>query len=321
MAKPALGLGCVTLFGRFPALLANLRRVQVHLIDGTFELFRAFFAVPPSQTRAGVEVGAARGLLRGFAAWLASGEVTHVACAFDHVIESFRNELFDGYKTGDGIEPALYSQFELAERVTRALGIVTWPMVEFEADDAIATAAHRFAQLPEVTRVVIASPDKDLAQCLVDEKVVCWDRLRNNWLDAGGVLTKFGVTPESIPDYLALVGDTADGIPGVPRWGAKSASSVLAEYVHLEDIPNSASAWRVKVRGAEVLSQNLEAMRETSLLYRRLATLRRDVPLREELSDLCWRGAPEAELSALCEELGEPGVLERLRGKGQTPAG
>ena len=292
--------------------------MQVHLIDGTFELFRAFFAVPPAQTTAGVEVGAARGLMRSFAALLGTGEVTHVACAFDHVIESFRNELFDGYKTGDGIEPSLYSQFGLAERVTRALGIVTWPMIEFEADDAIATASHRFRQLPEVTRVVIASPDKDLAQCVVDTKVVCWDRLRNNWLDAAGVVTKFGVSAESIPDYLALVGDTADGIPGVPRWGAKSASSVLAEYVHLENIPESASAWRVKVRGAEALAQSLEQMREQALLYRRLATLRCDVPLTEELSDLRWLGAPEAELAALCEELGEPNVLERLRGRGQT---
>ena len=292
--------------------------MQVHLIDGTFELFRAFFAVPPAQTTAGTEVGAARGLMRSFAALLGTGEVTHVACAFDHVIESFRNELFDGYKTGDGIEPSLYSQFGLAERVTRALGIVTWPMIEFEADDAIATASHRFAQHPDVTRVVIASPDKDLAQCVVDTKVVCWDRLRNNWLDAAGVVTKFGVSAESIPDYLALVGDTADGIPGVPRWGAKSASSVLAEYVHLENIPESASAWRVKVRGAEALAQNLEQMREQALLYRRLATLRRDVPLIEELSDLRWLGAPEAELAALCEELGEPNVVERLRGRGQT---
>jgi 5'-3' exonuclease len=291
--------------------------VQVHLIDGTFELFRAFFAVPSSRGRDGAEIGAARGMLRGFAAWLASGEVTHVACAFDHVIESFRNELFDGYKTGDGIDPALYSQFALAERVTRALGIVTWPMIEFEADDAIATAAHRLVQHPDVTRVVIASPDKDLAQCVIDEKVVCWDRVRNNWLDADGVRTKFGVSAESIPDYLALVGDSADGIPGVPRWGAKSAASVLAEYVHLEHIPTSASAWGVKVRGADALSQSLEAMREQALLYRKLATLRRDVPLAEELADLCWRGAPELELSALCEELNEPNVLERLRGKGQ----
>ena len=187
-------------------------------------------------------------------------------------------------------------------------------------ENAIATASHRFAALPEVTRVVIASPDKDLSQCLVDEKVVCWDRIRNTWLDAAGVVTKFGVSPASIPDYLALVGDTADGIPGVPRWGAKSAGAVLAEYQHLENIPSSASAWRVKVRGADALSQNLEQMREQSLLYRRLATLRRDVPLVESLDDLRWRGAPEPELLALCEELGETSVLERLRSKGQTRA-
>jgi 5'-3' exonuclease len=295
--------------------------VQVHLIDGTFELFRAYFAVPKSQNGAGVEVGAARGLLRSFAALVGSGEVTHVACAFDHVIESFRNELFDGYKTGDGIDPDLYSQFGLAERVTRALGIVTWPMIDFEADDAIATACARFVSEPEVTRVVIASPDKDLTQCVLGEKVVCWDRLRNTRLDAAGVVTKFGVAAESIPDYLALVGDTADGIPGIPRWGAKSASSVLAQYRHLENIPSDVGAWSVKVRGAEALSQSLEAMREQSLLYRRLATLRCDVPLLETLDDLRWRGAPEAELTALCEELGETGVVERLRGKGQAPGG
>jgi 5'-3' exonuclease len=292
--------------------------VQIHLIDGTFELFRAYFAVPKSQNARGAEVGASRGLLRSFVALLGNPDVTHVACAFDHVIESFRNDLFAGYKTGEGIDPDLYCQFELAERVTRALGMVTWPMIEFEADDAIATASDRFAAHPQVTRVVIASPDKDLAQCVRGERVVCWDRLRNNWLDATGVKTKFGVDAASIPDYLALVGDTADGIPGVPRWGAKSAAAVLAEYGHLEQIPSRASDWRVKVRGAEALSQSLEATREAALLYRRLATLRRDVPLVEDLEALCWRGAPEAELSALCEELGEPSVVERLRGKRQA---
>jgi 5'-3' exonuclease len=300
-----------------PARRATQQSVQVHLIDGTFELFRAYFAVPQSRNGSGVEVGAARGLMRSFAALLGSGQVTHVACAFDHVIESFRNELFGGYKTGDGIEPDLYSQFELAERVTRALGIVTWPMVEFEADDAIATACHRFAADPRVARVVIASPDKDLTQCLLDSKVVCWDRLRNTWLDRDSARAKFGVGAESIPDYLALVGDTADGIPGIPRWGAKSAAAVLAEYAHLEAIPDSASAWRVKVRGADALASNLAARRQEALLYRQLATLRRDAPLPESLDDLRWRGAPEAELAALCEELGETGVLERLRGKGQ----
>ena len=316
-AAPGLEAGPLWLFTRSSSQFGLGQGVQVHLIDGTFELFRAYFAVPKTQTAQGVEVGAARGLLRSFAALLGSGDVTHVACAFDHVIESFRNDLFDGYKTGEGIEPDLYSQFGLAERVTRALGIVTWPMIEFEADDAIATASHRFAQLPEVTRVVIASPDKDLTQCVIDTRVVCWDRLRSNWLDAAGVVAKFGVVPASIPDYLALVGDSADGIPGIPRWGAKSAAGVLAEYLHLEHIPTSASAWRVKVRGAEALAQNLAARQDEALLYRKLATLRRDVPLEEELADLRWRGAPMAELTLLCEELNEPGVVERLRGKGQ----
>ena len=287
-AAPGLEAGPLWLFTRSSSQFGLGQGVQVHLIDGTFELFRAYFAVPKTQTAQGVEVGAARGLLRSFAALLGSGDVTHVACAFDHVIESFRNDLF-----------------------------VTWPMIEFEADDAIATASHRFAQLPEVTRVVIASPDKDLTQCVIDTRVVCWDRLRSNWLDAAGVVAKFGVVPASIPDYLALVGDSADGIPGIPRWGAKSAAGVLAEYLHLEHIPTSASAWRVKVRGAEALAQNLAARQDEALLYRKLATLRRDVPLEEELADLRWRGAPMAELTLLCEELNEPGVVERLRGKGQ----
>lgn len=288
--------------------------MDVHLIDGTFELFRAYFAVPKTQSAAGREIGAARGLLRGFGAWLASGQVTHVACAFDHVIESFRNQLFEGYKTGDGIDPDLLSQFELAERVTSALGIVTWPMVEFEADDAIATASQLLSASSEVARVVIASPDKDLTQCVNGTRIVCWDRLRNNWLDEAGVVTKFGISPQSIPDYLALVGDSADGIPGIPRWGAKSAASVLAEYVHLENIPSDAAAWRVKVRGAEALSKSLEERREASLLYRKLATLRRDVPLTETLSDLAWRG-PSSDFEPLCRELGETSLLERLRPK------
>jgi 5'-3' exonuclease len=290
------------------------------LFDGTFELFRAYFAVPKSQSAAGTEIGAARGLMRSFAAFLTNSDVTHVGCAFDHVIESFRNELFEGYKTGEGLDPDLYGQFELAERVTRALGIVTWPMIEFEADDAIATAAARCAEDSRITRVVIASPDKDLTQCVVGNRVVCWDRLRNTWLDEPGVVLKFGVGPASIPDYLALVGDTADGIPGVPRWGAKSAGVVLAEYRHLESIPESASEWRVKVRGAEALAHNLASMREAALLYRKLATLRCDVPLVEDVDALAFRGAPERELALLCEELGEPSVLERLRSAGKTRA-
>jgi 5'-3' exonuclease len=294
--------------------------VEILLIDGTFELFRAFFAVPKSRSPSGIEVGAARGMLRGFAALLATREVTHVACAFDHVIESFRNDLFPGYKTGEGIDPDLYSQFELAERVTRALGMVTWPMVEFEADDAIATAAHVLANDQDVTRIVIASPDKDLTQCVTGDRVVCWDRMRNTRLDEAGVGKKFGVPPSSIPDYLALVGDTADGIPGVPRWGAKSAACVLAHYRHLEHIPTSSTDWSVKVRGAEALAASLHAQREAALLYRQLATLRRDVPLVERAPDLRWNGAPEQELRALCEELGETGTFERLPTKADGAA-
>ncbi len=285
--------------------------VQVHLLDGTFELYRAHFGAPRVQAPDGREVGATRGLLRSFWSLLRRPGVTHVACAFDHVIESFRNELFDGYKTGDGIEPDLWQQFELAERACRALGIVTWPMVEFEADDALATACARFRVLPEVQRVVICSPDKDLAQCVADEKVVLWDRIRDKETDRDGVLAKFGVLPESIPDYLALVGDTADGIPGIPRWGAKSAAAVLAHYGHVEDIPDDSARWEVAVRGAKALAENLRERRDAARLYRTLATLRTDVPLPEDLEALRHTGVDRAQLEALCAELGDDGFVAR----------
>ena len=211
--------------------------------------------------------------------------VTHVAIAFDHVIESFRNDLYPGYKTGEGIDPKLYAQFGPAEDACRALGVVTWPMIEFECDDALATAAARFAADRDVEQVVICSPDKDLAQCVRGTRVVCLDRIRRTTLDEDGVHAKFGVGPESIPDWLALVGDSADGFPGVPRWGAKSASTVLGEYEHLEAIPDDPRAWSVKVRGADALAVSLREHRDDSLLYRRLATLRTDVPLSESLED------------------------------------
>jgi 5'-3' exonuclease len=284
--------------------------VKVHLIDGTFELFRSYYGAPGSKAPDGREVGATRGLMRSLAALLARPDVTHVACAFDHVIESFRNRLFDGYKTGEGIEPDLFAQFGLAERATRALGVTTWPMEEFEADDALAAGAARYAH--EAGQVVLCSPDKDLAQCVRGEQVVCWDRIRDRVLDGPGVVEKFGVPPESIPDYLALVGDTADGIPGIPRWGAKSTAAVLARYGRLEDIPDDASDWDVKVRGAAALAANLAAAREDALLYRTLATLRTDVPLKESLQNLRYRG-PDDTLAALCEEVGEsPGRFTRL---------
>jgi 5'-3' exonuclease len=294
--------------------------LNVHLIDGTYELFRAFFGAPPSRGRDGQEVGATRALGRSMLYLLGDAEVTHVACAFDHVIESFRNQLFDGYKTGAGIEPTLLSQFPLAERMTHALGMVTWPMVEFEADDAIAAFAARGAEDPRVKQVVICSPDKDMAQCVVEERVVCWDRMRNKRLDQAGVREKFGVEPGSIPDWLALVGDTADGIPGIPRWGAKSAAAVLSEYRHLEAIPDDAAQWRVPVRGSAALAGTLKAARPAALLYRDLATLRRDVPLSESLEDLAWRGPRLESLSALAEELADDRIvalaIERARQRG-----
>jgi 5'-3' exonuclease len=284
--------------------------MQVHLVDGTYELFRAFFAVPSSTGPNGQEVAATRALARSMLQLLSLPEVTHVACAFDHVIESFRNELFSGYKTGEGIDPALYTQFPLAERMTSALGMVTWPMVEFEADDALATFAATAALDPLVTQVVICSPDKDLTQCVQGERVVCLDRMRNKRVDAAGVREKFGVPPESIPDWLALVGDTADGIPGIPRWGAKSAAAVLAEYGHIEHIPDDARQWRINVRGGAALAASLAAQRPDALLYRHLATLRRDAPLGESVADLGWRGPRTELLADLCRELGDTRLLE-----------
>jgi 5'-3' exonuclease len=286
--------------------------MQIHLIDGTYELFRAFYAVPPSGGPQGAEVGAARVLFRSLSGWLKAAQVTHAAVAFDTVIESFRNDLFDGYKTGEGIDPALWSQFPLAERVTRALGIVTWSMLEFEADDALATFAIRAAQDPRVERVFMVTPDKDLAQCVQGTRVVGLDRHRNIVLDEAGVLAKFGVPPASIPDYLALVGDTADGIPGIPRWGAKSAGVVLSRFGDLTRIPPSAADWGVKVRGAEALAQSLAALREEAVLYRTLATLRLDVPLPESPDDLALKGADRALMNALAGELGDTSVLDRV---------
>jgi 5'-3' exonuclease len=286
--------------------------MKVHLVDGTYELFRAYYAVPKSQNSKGEEVAATRGLCRSLLALLGEPGVTHVACAFDHVIESFRNDLFDGYKTSEGIEPDLWAQFPLAERATRALGIVTWPMVEFEADDALATAAARFETDPRVTQVVICSPDKDLTQCVRGQRVVTWDRMRGNLLDEAGVQAKFGVAPSAIPDYLALVGDSADGIPGVPRWGAKSSAAVLAGCGSLEAIAESCKQWPVQPRGASALCEELNGLRREAALYKRLATLRQDVPLQETLDELCWRGADRALLSALCRELRDDALGTRV---------
>lgn len=286
--------------------------MNIHLVDGTYELFRAFYGPPSAKGPDGREVGATRALLRSLASLLAEDGVTHVAVAFDTVIESFRNELFDGYKTGAGIDPELWAQFPLAERASRALGLVTWSMIDFEADDAICTAAARFADDPRVERVIICSPDKDFGQCVRGDRIVLFDRMRRKLLNEDAVREKMGVSPGSIPDYLALVGDTADGIPGVPRWGAKSAAAVLSRWEHVSAIPDDPDAWEVKVRGASALAESLRANREAAELYRTLATLRPDVPLEEKLDDLAWKGCVRADLEALCGEIGDDAVLGRV---------
>ncbi len=279
--------------------------VQVHLVDGTYELFRAYFGAPSQTSPSGMEVGATRSLLRSLAAMVKDPEVTHLAVAFDHVVESFRNDLFDGYKTGAGIDPKLFAQFELAERATRALGVVAWPMVEFEADDAIATAAARFEADPRVGEVRIGSPDKDLCQCVRGGRVVLWDRRKGERTDEEGVARRLGVPPASVPDLLALVGDAADGIPGIPRWGEKSAAAVLRTYGAIEAIPADPAAWTCEVRGKKALAEQLEAHRAEAALYKRLATLRLDVPLEEDLDALRWEAPDRPALEALCDELGE----------------
>ncbi len=286
--------------------------MRVHLIDGTYELFRAHFGAPSARARDGGEVGAVRGFLRSMLALLREPDVSHIACAFDSVIESFRNDLFDGYKRGDSIEPGLLRQFPIAERGCEALGIVCWRMVEFEADDGLATGASRYARDPGVEQVVICTPDKDLCQCIRGRDVVCLDRVRRNLRDEQGVWEKFGVAPCSIPDYLALVGDSADGIPGIPGWGAKSTATVLAHYTHLEQIPSQVADWEVTPRGAARLAENLADRRKEAALYKQLATLREDVPLAEGLEDLRWRGAHRKRLQALCEELDDARLSERV---------
>jgi 5'-3' exonuclease len=285
---------------------------NVYLIDGTYELFRAYFAVPPSKNRQGLEVGACRGLFSSLSGLLSSPSVTHVACAFDHVIESFRNDLFPGYKTSAGVPEDLLNQFELAERVTRALGIVTWPMLEFEADDALCTAARRYARDPGVDRVIICSPDKDLAQCVSESRIVCMDRRRDKILDEAGVIEKFGVPPRAIPDWLALVGDSADGIPGVPRWGAKTSALLLRHYGNIEAIPDLSESWTVKVRGAPALCDTLRRHRADVRLYKELATLRADVPLAENLPELEWSGPAEELLARLAIELDDATLSDRM---------
>ena len=286
--------------------------MKVHLVDGTYELFRAFFGVPEARGARGQPVGAVRGILATLVSLLNERDVTHLAVAFDTVVESFRNELFDGYKTGEGIDPDLHVQFEPAERAIAALGVVVWSMVQFEADDGLATGAARFRDAPGVEQVVICSPDKDLSQCIVESRVICRDRRRRLDRNEDGVLERFGVPPSSIPDWLGLVGDTADGIPGIPGWGAKSTSIVLGHYKTIAAIPDEAKQWDVQVRGRDRLAAALAERREEAELYRRLAVLRTDVPLAEGLDELEWRGPRQAELEALCREIGAEEILDRV---------
>jgi 5'-3' exonuclease len=286
--------------------------VIVHLIDGTYELFRAFFGAPSSVAPDGREVGATRALLRSFTAMLREPDVTHVAVAFDTVIESYRNRMFAGYKTGEGVDPTLLQQFELAERATRALGLVTWSMIEYEADDALATFAAIAGRDPAVSQVRICSPDKDLCQCVRDDRVVLYDRKKRIALGDAGVVERLGVRPDRVPSFLALVGDTADGIPGIPRWGERSSAAVLSRFPDVASIPDNPKAWGVSVRGADALARELVQGREAALLYEQLATLRLDVPLTESVADLAWGGANMDELEQLCREIGATDVARRL---------
>ena len=263
--------------------------MQIHLIDGTYELFRYYHAVPTARDVDGAEIGAVRGVV-GSILGMINGGATHVGVATDHVIESFRNELWPGYKTGEGIEPDLLSQFQLLEDALSALGVRVWAMVEYEADDALAAAAQRAGEDPRVERVVICTPDKDLAQCIRGTRIVQLNRRTNTVRDEPGVTEKFGVGPASIPDYLALVGDAADGYPGLPGWGAKSAAAVLARFAHLEAIPPDWREWRVNAANAAGLSATLERNRDLVMLFRDLATLRTDIPVFESVDDLEWKG-------------------------------
>ena len=269
--------------------------MNVHLVDGTYELFRHFFAIPSLRDENGQEIGAVRGVL-GSVLSLIEGGATHVGVATDHVVESFRNNLYFGYKTSEGVPPELMSQFPLIEQALELMGVMVWPMVEFEADDALASAAAKASFDTRVRQVIICTPDKDVAQCVTGDRVVQLDRMRNILRDESGVIAKWGVKPESIPDYLAAVGDTADGYPGLPGWGPKSAALTFAQYPHFEDVPKDWHKWDKSIRGAERLCTTLFSRWDDALLYRSLAILRTDAPVFENVDELRWdRPRPEFE--------------------------
>jgi len=276
-------------------------RLEIHLIDGTYELFRHYYALPSARDAKGREVAAVRGVIASVLGMLRDG-ATHIAVATDHVIESFRNQLWPGYKTSAGIEPDLLAQFPLLEEALSALGVVVWPMVEFEADDALAAAASAAAADVRVDRVIICTPDKDLSQCVVGTRIVQMDRRRRTIRDEAGVVAKFGVPPASIPDYLALVGDAADGYPGIRGWGAKSTAAVLARYRHFESIPVDWREWRVDVAHPGALAYTLNEERDRAFLFRTLATLRTDVPVFQCVDQLRWSG-PTPAFPAFAERL------------------
>jgi 5'-3' exonuclease len=283
--------------------------MDVHLIDGTYELFRHFFAVPASADVNGQEIGAVRGVLTSVLSMIERG-ATHLGVATDHVVESFRNDLFPGYKTSEGVPPELLSQFPILEEALEAMGVMVWPMVYYEADDALAAAAHKAAEDDRVTQVLICTPDKDLSQCVVGTRVVQLDSRRDILRDEAGVVAKFGVKPESIPDYLAVVGDSADGFPGLLGWGVKAAALVLSQYPHLEDIPKDWREWHPSIRKARLLSDSLFNAWNDALLFRTLATLRLDVPVFDTVEDLRWNG-PRSNFEEYCQRMKSPDLLRR----------
>jgi 5'-3' exonuclease len=284
--------------------------MNVYLVDGTYELFRHFFAVPAAADGNGQEIGAVRGVLTSVLSMIERG-ATHIGVATDHVVESFRNDLYPGYKTSEGVAPELLSQFPILEEALQALGVVVWPMVYFEADDALASAASKAAIDDRVSQVFICTPDKDLSQCVVGSRVVQLDRRQNIVRDEAGVVAKFGVKPQSIPDYLAVVGDSADGFPGVAGWGAKAAALTLSQYPHLEEIPKDWREWHPSIRRARALAESLLNSWNDALLFRTLATLRLDVPVFETVEDLRWKG-PCSNFEAYCQRLQSPDLLRRV---------
>lgn len=284
--------------------------MDVYLVDGTYELFRHFFAVPAAKDASGQEVGAVRGVLTSVQSMIEQN-ATHIGVATDHVVESFRNDLYPGYKTAEGVPPELLSQFPILEEALQAMGVLVWPMVYYEADDALASAAAKAAQEERVTQVIICTPDKDLGQCVAGNRVVQLDRRQNILRDEAGVVAKFGVMPSSIPDYLAVVGDSADGFPGVAAWGAKAAASVLFQYAHLEAIPKDWRQWHASIRKSRGLSESLFSAWNDALLFRTLATLRLDVPVFETIEDLHWHG-PRPVFEAYCQRLNAPELFRRV---------